>query len=179
MAIILDERARAVIARRRSRGGDDRLFLRLERGSLRAGVPWVLVVGWAKRQRQEDADIVQRAGDAEVYMDRRIARYTRSRDLTISGARLGPWQWLVVADPFAFEHMREWEQTHRDVPLPSVSVTSRVSNVPEQDLVRTAVQALPTPIPSGKKTASVGSLSDSGVLASNIGSGTDGPEVRS
>lgn len=51
VAIILDERARAVIARRRSRGGDDRLFLRLERGSLRAGVPWVLVVGWAKLQR--------------------------------------------------------------------------------------------------------------------------------
>lgn len=124
MAIVLDNSAGDVIARRRARGKDTTLFLRLERGPLRAGVPWILTVGWAPLTRPDGTVVVQSPEDVRVYVDPRVARYAQWRDLTISGARLGPWAWLVVADPFAFEHMREWERTHTDVPLPQPALAT-------------------------------------------------------
>ena len=114
VAIILDERARAAIARRRGRGKDARIVLRIAHGSLHVGVPWTLAVGWPPRHWSHDTLVEQRAGDVEIYVHQRIARYSQSRDLTVSSARVGPWEWLVVADPFAFEHMQQWERTQSD-----------------------------------------------------------------
>jgi hypothetical protein len=49
VAIILDESAQAVIARRRHRGKIDRIHVRFDHGSFRASTPVVFVVGWAPR----------------------------------------------------------------------------------------------------------------------------------
>lgn len=119
MAIILDDSARDAVARRRARGKDATLSLRLDRSSLRAGVPWVMTVGWTSRRRAENGFVLRHTGDVQVRIDLRIARYAQWRDLIISGARLGPWRWPVVADPFAFEHMREWERSHPDGEAPA------------------------------------------------------------
>jgi hypothetical protein len=111
VAIGFDERAQAAIMRRRARGKDVRLFLKLHPGSLHAGVPWFLTVGWAPRHWSDHTAVVQREGDVDLYMDPFIAGYTRSRDLTISSRRVGPWEWLMVAEPIPWDDMREWEQT--------------------------------------------------------------------
>lgn len=109
MAIILDERAQAAIRRRRARGNDARIVLRIDWGSLHAGVPWTFAVGWIPCSLPADTVVLQRISDVEIRVNQHIVRYTHSRDLTISSARLGLWEWLVVADPFAFERMQEWE----------------------------------------------------------------------
>jgi hypothetical protein len=124
VAIILDDRARAMVDRRRSRGRDARIYLHLDRGSIRVGVPWIMVVGWAPHRWPSQPLVLQHAGDVEIYLDPRVARYTHWRNLTIFGARLGPWQWLAIADPFAFERMHQWELTHPDSPLPPTGAES-------------------------------------------------------
>lgn len=168
MAIILDESALDVIARRRARGKDATLYLRLERGSLRAGVPWILAVGWAPRYRPDRTLVSQLAANAEIHVEPRVARYTQSRDLTVSAARLGPWEWLVVADPFAFERMWEWEWTHPVVSLPPLVTGSLAQSGAGCNRFGSGERA-----PSKGMAASVGSLTYSGVLDSNIRSSTD------
>jgi hypothetical protein len=164
VAIILDERARATVMRRRARGKDARVVLRMDRGSLRAGVPWTLAVGWGPHRWLDATVVLQRASEVKVYTDQRIARYTQSHDLTISSARLGPWEWLVVADPFAFERMQEWERTHPEVPLPPAGVASPAETLPGRDRGGTAQRAPATRAPSRKGTTSVDS--STAVLAS-------------
>ena len=112
MAIVFDERARRLIERRRAAGKDDRIYVRLERGSLRAYVPWIVRAGWMPR-RLDPAGLIGHAGAVEVYMDARIARYTEEHDLILSAARLARWQWLMVADPFAYEELHAWEAAQR------------------------------------------------------------------
>lgn len=115
MAITFDTSGQAVLARRRARGKNDTVFLRLERGSLRVGALWAFVIGWAPRRWPEGVVACRCAGGVGLLTAPRIARYVRERNLTVSGARLGPWQWLVVADPFAYERMVEWETSRSDV----------------------------------------------------------------
>jgi hypothetical protein len=120
VAILLDDKAREVVARRRDRGKDDAISVRLERGPVRAYVPWIIAVGWAPRRWPDCAFPARHAGAAEIHADPRVVRYAHWRDLVITGARLGPWRWLAVADPFACDHMLEWEWSHPQDALPSV-----------------------------------------------------------
>jgi hypothetical protein len=120
VAIVLDERARAVIGRRRAACKDDRLYVSLERGSMRVYAPWIMRARWMPRRRPDQAVLVYGGGNGEVYADPRIARYAEACDLVISAARFGPWRWPVLADPFAFEHMREWERGQVTVLAPAL-----------------------------------------------------------
>lgn len=111
MAVVLDDRCRAAIRRRRARGKDARVFLRFERGSARAGVPWVVAPGWVEHRRLPDDVEVQHIGDAEVHVEGRIARYCRCHDLTVSAARFGPLVWLLMEDQYAADLVRVWERS--------------------------------------------------------------------
>lgn len=113
MAIILDERARAAVARRRTRGWDTTLFLRHE--VLPVGRGDTLAVGWAPRRWPRRQLEVRQAGDITVVVDRRVAEYTRRHDVTISAWRLGPFEVLLVDDASSvLLEMQEWERTHPD-----------------------------------------------------------------
>jgi len=111
MALVLDDRCRAAVARRRSRGKDTRVFVRFERGSVRAGIPWVVATGWVQQRRLPEDLEVQRICDADVYLEGRIARYCRRHDLVVSAARLGPFEWLLMADQYAADLIRVWERS--------------------------------------------------------------------
>lgn len=150
MAVILDQSARAVIASRRERGKDDRIYLRLERGSMRAATPLTLVAGWAPREIPDGAFEHRVSGDITVFMGLRIARYAISRDVVISGFRLWRWHRLVIADPFSYEHMREWEYTYRASggrPSPSANLTSNLGSVTDgrDDSIRHTVSVKDRP----------------------------------
>jgi hypothetical protein len=111
MAIFINERAQAAIAWRRAHGRDATLFLRREAYPVRGGI--VLDVGWAPRRWPRRALVGQQVGDVAVVVDRRIARYTQWRNLTISARRLGPFEELVVVDALrVLLEMQAWEQTH-------------------------------------------------------------------
>lgn len=114
MAIILDQRARAAVDRRRTRGRDTTLFLRREVIPVRGGI--VLAVDWAPRRWPRCHLDVRQAGDVTVVVDRLVARYTQWRDVTISARRLGPFGELVVDGelPVLLE-MQDWARTHPDV----------------------------------------------------------------
>ena len=115
MAILIDEKARAAIARRRAGGRDATLFLRLERFRGRGGplvsYPWDLVAGWAPRAWPESDLTVRSVGDVVVCVDTRVARYTHWHDVTISAWRVGPIDLLTV-DPYVVLEMQAWERTH-------------------------------------------------------------------
>ena len=114
MAVIIDEKARAAIARRRSRGRDATLFLRVETIPTMygpAGGAPDLIVGWAPRHWPGRMLSVRPVGDAVVCLDRRIARYSTWHDVTISAWRLGPFDHLVV-DPNVLLEVQQWERTH-------------------------------------------------------------------
>lgn len=114
MAIIIDEKACAAIARRRVSGRDTTLFLRVEkipggRGSV-MGIS-DLVVGWAPPHLPNLSLTVRHAADVVVYMDRRVARYSAWNDITVSAWRLGPFGHLMI-DPNVMLEMQYWERTH-------------------------------------------------------------------
>jgi len=114
MAIILDGRARAAVARRRADGRDTTLFIHIER--VRAGGRGldVLAVDWAPRQWPPCPLAAQQVGDALVVMDGRIARYTRDHTLTISAWRLGPLARVWVAGDVArMLDLADWERRSR------------------------------------------------------------------
>jgi hypothetical protein len=113
MAIILDERARAAIRRRRARQQGDALLLRVETLPLR-GITRVLAVDWAPRRLPRRPVVARRVGDAVVYVDARVARYTDWQDVTVSAWRLGPLDRPLVRDePLALLQMERWERMHR------------------------------------------------------------------
>jgi hypothetical protein len=140
LAILLDERAQETISRRRARDKNRDLFLRVERGSMRAGVPYVLVVDWAPRHRRQHELVSHRQDGINVYLDRRTARYVQFRDLTITMAHLGPFEWPVLTDPFALDKMREWEYLHPEVSLPPAGEACKVARRehPEPEVVLVA-----------------------------------------
>lgn len=113
MAIRLDTRARAAIARRCARGQDAALLLRLEALPAR-GVLHVLSVNWLPRRRTRRPVVERRVGDVTIYVGARVARYTTWHDITISEAwHVGPLAHLVVVDePRVLLEMQSWEQTH-------------------------------------------------------------------
>ena len=118
MALILDGGVRTAIARRRARGQDDRLFLRVEAVPMHGGYPHVLTVGWAPRRWPRHALVSRRVGDVEVILGPRIARYTQWRDLTISAWRLGPIEHLVVDEELlVLLDMETWERMHPGIAL--------------------------------------------------------------
>jgi hypothetical protein len=133
MAIVLDRRALEIRAHRRAHSQDDRIFLRLERCSIRAGAPWVVVAGWAPPHWPDYALVLRRAEGVEIHVEPRLARYAQWNDLTISGTHMGPWRWLSLADPFAYEHMREWEHTRPELPIPPASELESVKREVEID----------------------------------------------
>jgi len=111
MAIILDGRARAAVARRRAHGRDAALFVHVER--VRAGRRGLalLAVDWAPRQWPQCPLVAQQVGDVLVIMDGRIARYTRDHTLTVSAWLLGPLARVwVVGDVARMLDMVDWER---------------------------------------------------------------------
>jgi hypothetical protein len=91
MAVTMDERARREIARRRRRGRDATLLVRVGR----IGVQEYVAVGWASRQRGVD-EVVRLVDGVVVLMDERVAAYTREHAITISAWRWGPFAQVVV-----------------------------------------------------------------------------------
>jgi CheY-like chemotaxis protein len=117
MASIIDERARAAIARRRGRGCESALVLWVAAVSYpgSASEPEVLSIDWASRQRLQRAQGLARweDGDIVLYVDARLRRYTQAHDLRVSAWRLGPFVHLVI--PHAWDVLRElqaWERAH-------------------------------------------------------------------
>jgi hypothetical protein len=115
MTLQLDERALKAVVRRRGRGREAGIVLRVEHASLHAGAPPVLAVHWTTARRVEAALLLLDLDDVAVWVEERVARYTEARDVTISATRLGPFEWLRLDDPFAMEHLEEWEQRHGTV----------------------------------------------------------------
>lgn len=113
MALIIDERARAAIARRRAGGREARLFLRVEPLPARGGFSHMLAVDWVPRRWLQRAPTARQVGDVTVYIDQRLARYTQWADVTLSAWRLGPLEWVVVArELLVLLEMEEWEHAH-------------------------------------------------------------------
>lgn len=116
MAIILDDQMRAAIVRRRARGRDATLLLRVEAIPARGGVPHFVAVTWAPRRWPRRTFVERQVEGVAVCMDQRLARYTRWRDVTISAWRLGPLEHLVVEEELlVLLEMEEWERTHPSV----------------------------------------------------------------
>jgi hypothetical protein len=113
VAIIIDEKAHAAIARRRALGRNDTIFLRVERISGRGGPlgHLDLVVSWSPCHQADPALALRLVRDVVVLVDRRVARYTYWHDMTVSAWRLGPFEWLMI-DPYVLPEMQEWERTH-------------------------------------------------------------------
>jgi hypothetical protein len=114
VAIILDDKARDAIARRRARGRDHTLYLRIEwidglRGP--GGATSDLIVGWAPRHLPGRGLVVRPMDDTVICVDGRVARYAAWHDVIISAWRLGPFDYLTV-DPTVLLEIQEWERTH-------------------------------------------------------------------
>jgi hypothetical protein len=119
VAIVLDERAQAAITRRRARGKDARLVLRVERLSPKTGFPNVADIGWASRRRPARELVVCHVEDVEVHADRRLVRYAGWRDVVVSAWRLGPVERLVLADPYLMLRVVDWEYARARAALPA------------------------------------------------------------
>jgi hypothetical protein len=174
MAVILDESAQAAIEARRRRGKNDRIYLRLERGSLRASTPLVLAVGWMPPTVPDELVVHRCPGNVEVYMGLRVARYVRSCDVVVSGLHLWRWHRLVLADPFAYEHLREWECGRRAAaPARVLAATSsmaagRLFQAPGRVLEANG---------AGPRPAADTLAAPSAVPPANLGSATDGRDT--
>jgi hypothetical protein len=114
VAIILDDKAREAIARRRAQGRDHTLYLRIERmpgtWGRAAGIA-DLSVSWAPRRLPDRGLVVRSVGDTVICVDSRVARYAAWHDVTISAWRLGPFDRLMV-DPTVLFELQAWERTH-------------------------------------------------------------------
>ena len=121
MSILLDQGAREAIQHRRERGKEASITLCVT--SLRGGGHTVSAA-WGHEHGSEHLHLVQQAEDAQVFLDPRIARYARWRDIVISGGRLGPIDYLRLADPFPMKHVAEWERSHPASP-PATSFKER------------------------------------------------------
>lgn len=112
MAVIIDEEARAALSQRRQRGRDAAIMLRIAAVPAR-GCTCQLVATWVSQRDRAGAGSAQCVDGAMVYMGRRVARYARWHDVTISAWRLGPLTRLTVAnEPLALLALLEWEQLH-------------------------------------------------------------------
>jgi hypothetical protein len=113
LAVIIDKKAHAAIARRRGRGQDTTLYLRVEKvyGKGTFGGYSDLTVGWVPRPWPNRALTELPVGDVVLCMDSRVSRYTYWHDVTISAWRLGPFD-LFTVDPNFLFHMQAWERTH-------------------------------------------------------------------
>src|SRR5437588_10440952 len=98
MAIIIDERAHAAIARRRGREAAIGFWIAAVPHPGPASEPEVLAIDWASRRRLQRTQGLVRweDGDNVLYVDARIMRYTQAHDLTVSAWRLGPFTHLVI-----------------------------------------------------------------------------------
>jgi hypothetical protein len=111
VGIVVDERARAAVNRRRSRGKDARLVLRVQRLSPKTGFPDAAVIGWTRVEPPPEL-VEWHARDVKFFVEPRLARYAEVRDLVISAWRIGPWERIVLADPYLMLRVAEWEYTH-------------------------------------------------------------------
>lgn len=114
MAIIIDDKAREAITRRRSRARDRTLFLRIERISgIRGPAAGMsnLIVSWAPRDLPDRALVVRPVGGTVLCVDRRVARYAAWHDVTISAWRLGPFDHLMI-DPNVLLDIQQCERSH-------------------------------------------------------------------
>jgi hypothetical protein len=110
VGIVVDERARAAVNRRRSRGKDARLVLRVQRLSPKTGFPDAAVIGWTRVEPPPEL-VEWHAQDVKIFVEPRLARYAEVRDLVVSAWRIGPLERIVLADPYLMLRVAEWEYT--------------------------------------------------------------------
>lgn len=119
MALIIDEEARAALTRRRQRGRDAAIMVRVAAVPAR-GCTCQIVATWASQRDRQRAAAAQRVDDVTIHLGPRMARYARWHDVTISAWRLGPLTRLAVADePLVLLELLEWEQLHPGLTAPS------------------------------------------------------------
>jgi hypothetical protein len=112
MAVILDQRARREITRRRSQGRDASITVSF--APLR-GMQEMVSAAWTKQRDRRRGLAEETVDDTTVYLSRRLARYARWRDITISAMRWGPFVQLTVADePLLVLELHDWEQLHTE-----------------------------------------------------------------
>lgn len=108
MSILIDERARHAIERRRAAGKPAAVDLHVTpvpRGG------FTLSVGWGRTDRNQGM-LSERQAGTELRADPRIRRYARWQNIVISAQRLGPFEALVLDDPLTLLRIRRWEKTH-------------------------------------------------------------------
>jgi hypothetical protein len=116
MAVILDADARRLIDQRRSQGRSADIALFVDVLPVHGAGSRVLSATWSSKRRSGRAWVQRRVGDLVLYMDARIARYTRWHDIALSGWRLGPFSRLVVVDePLVMSRLLDWLRLHPDV----------------------------------------------------------------
>ena len=109
MAIIVDDRARDVIADRLAHGR--RATMELSVRKMPHGGR-ILMAEWASdRPRPGSREL--HLGGVTLLADERVARFAQWHDITISGWRLGPFhQFTVEREPVVLLQMVAWERTH-------------------------------------------------------------------
>jgi hypothetical protein len=116
MAVILDERLQKACAYRRAHGREARLLLHIDhmhgRGKAFVGFPELLAVDWMPRCWPQSILVARLVGGVLVYMDRRVARYASSHDITISAWHIGPFR-VPRVDPMVILDIRDWERIRR------------------------------------------------------------------
>lgn len=118
-----DARAGAIVAARLARKPDAVLQLTLTT-TLNRGFAYVVPeLRWAKAARiAQHSDLVPTAGPHGVYLfvAPRLLRYLTWHPAAVTGQRLGPFTWLMLAvDPLFVDALRRWEQQHPTIALPS------------------------------------------------------------
>jgi hypothetical protein len=113
MAILIDKRARDEITRRESRGRPVAVNVHIAR--LRHGTH-VLLAEWTGSHGRGANQEETRVGDVRIFVDERLARYARWRDVTISAQNIGPLHYLIVVDELpVLLDMAGWERSHPGV----------------------------------------------------------------
>jgi hypothetical protein len=113
MAILIDARAREVIARRRNRRRSAAVNVHIAR--LSHGTH-ALLAEWATRRGEKQHETW--AGDIQLFVDSRVARYARWRDISISAQRIGPFHYLIVENELpVLLDLADWHRRHPGVNL--------------------------------------------------------------
>ena len=109
MAVILDDRVRSAIARRRARGRAVAITLTVVKPRC---MPAMLSARWGE-PRPWQRSLAARDSERQValYLGPRVARYTAEHDITITMPRLGPFaRLMVVGETGVMLELEDWER---------------------------------------------------------------------
>jgi hypothetical protein len=110
MAMLIDGKAQEAIERRRRHGRPAAISVRIT--SMRHGVH-AITADFVAPEHRAPRQVILHAGDVLLFVDLRIARYARWRDVTISAGSLGPIHYLLVPDELELLiDLASWERIH-------------------------------------------------------------------